>query len=137
MTRTSVRTACLAAAALALSLATAGPAAAADDWGTLSRIGHSRLQACKVPVDGDAWRIRLRVRTSDEGAAKGSLRVYRGDQPTDRRWRSGRVPAGSTSAVGGVRVPRGTHRWQFLTSVETTDGGSSSFGLSAASVNGC
>ena len=38
-------TAGLAAAALALTLATAGPAAAADDWGTLDRIGHSRLQA--------------------------------------------------------------------------------------------
>ena len=138
MRRSTCRTAGLAAAAaLALSLATAGPAAAADDWGTLDRIGHSRLQACKVPVDGEAWRIRLRVRTTDEGGAKGSLRVYRGYEPTDRRWRSGHVPADSTSEVGSVRVPRGTHRWLFSTSVETSGGGSSSFGFSAVDVNRC
>ena len=91
-----------------------------------------------MPVDGDAWRIRLRVRTSDEGAAKGFAPRLPGlTSRTDRRWRSGRVPAGSTSDVGGVRVPRGADRWQFVTSVTTDGGGSSSSGLSAAAVIRC
>ncbi len=134
--RRTCRTAGLAAAALALSLAAAGPAVAADDWSTLDRIGHSKLQACKVPVAGDAWRIKLRVRAG-EGAAQGALRVFRGEHRTERHWRSGRTPAHSTSEVGSVRVPRGAHRWQFLTSVETAGGGSSTFGLSANDVIRC
>ena len=137
MTRTSVRTAGIAAAGLALTLATAGPAAATNDWGTLDRIGHSRLQACKVPVGGEAWRIKLRVRTTDEGAARGSLRVLRGGEPTDRRWRSGRVRASSTSEVGSVRVPRGADRWTFVTGVTTDGGGSSTSGLTADDVDRC
>lgn len=133
--RTTSRTAGL-AAALVVTLGTACPAAAADDWGTLDRIGSSRLQACKVPVDGEAWRIKLRLAT-DEVRAKGTLRVFRGDQPTDRRWRSRWVPPHSTSDVGAVRVPRGQHRWRFLTGVTTDGAGSSSFGQSAAAVNRC
>lgn len=131
-----LRTAGLAAAALAVTLLPAGPAAAVNDWGTLDGIGGSRLQACKVPVDGQAWRIELRVKAG-QSAARGKLRVYRGEQPTDRRWRSGRVPAHSTSQVGSVRVPRGARRWQFLTEVSTSGGGSSSFGFSAVDVNRC
>ncbi len=128
-------TALVAALGLALAL-TSGPAAAANDWGTYDRIDGARLQACKVPVGaGRAWRIELRVRTTDE-PAHGSMTVINGQGPTDRRWHSGRVARHDTSAVGSVRLHRGP-RWSLRSNLETPHAGSTLFGGGARGLTRC
>jgi hypothetical protein len=97
-----------AAAAVAITTTVAAPASAAISWGTLSVLEGSKLQACKVSVrDGQAWKVKLRVNgEAAEIRTKGRAVAVHDGATTDRRWRSGWVAAGHTSAVGAVLVPR-------------------------------
>lgn len=107
--RLAARTAGLAVVGLVATLATAAPAAAANDWGTLSTVEDGKLQACKVPADGgEAWKIKLRVKNGNDFRIKGSARVYQDGEATDSRWASGWVRRGETSPVGSVKMGRGS-----------------------------
>jgi hypothetical protein len=97
-----------ATAALALVTGVAAPASAATSWGLLSKLEGSKLQACKVSVkDGRAWKVKLRVNaTAADVRTMGRAMALHDGDATNRRWRSGWVAPGSTSAVGAVLVPR-------------------------------
>jgi hypothetical protein len=97
-----------AAAAVAITTTVAAPASAANSWGLLSNLDGSKLQACKVSVrDGQAWKVKLRVNgEAAELRTKGRAVALHDGAVTDRRWRSGWVAAGHTSAVGAVLIPR-------------------------------
>jgi len=107
--RLAARTAGLAVLALGATLSTVGPAAAANDWGTLSELDDAKLQACKVSADGgDAWKIKLRVKNGNGYRVKSTARVFDDGAATDSRWASGWVRRGDTSPVGSVTMGRGS-----------------------------
>lgn len=110
---------------LAVALLTAAPAQAAPDWGNLTSLEDAKLQACKVSVDdGDAWRVRLRVKNGNDYRVRSDVTVHRGGNPTDRVWRSGWVAGGATE-TGQVRTGTGA-AWELVHSLsadEFGDGG--------------
>jgi len=98
--------------ALAVTLSTAGPAAAVNDWSNVDDLDRAKLQACKVSADGgDAWKIKLRVKNGNDYRVKSTVRVYDGETATDSRWGSGWVRRGDTSAIGSVTMGR-TETWE-------------------------
>ena len=113
-------------ATLALVTGVAAPASAATSWGLLSTVEGSKLQACKVSVkDGRAWKVKLRVNAmAADARTKGRAVALRDGSATDRRWRSGWVAPGNTSAVGAVLVPqRPGWTLEFTLSADQAGGG--------------
>ena len=107
--RLAARTTGLVALGLAATLATAVPASAANDWGTLDELEDARLQACKVSADGgDAWKVKLRVKNGNDYRVRSTARVFDDGDATDRRWASGWVRRGVRSPVGAVKMGRGS-----------------------------
>jgi hypothetical protein len=131
-TRLPARAAGLAATlGLAAALLTAAPAVAAPDWGTLSSLDDAKLQACKVSVDdGDAWRVRLRVKNGNDYRVRSVVTVHRGGNATDRVWRSGWVAGGGTES-GQVRTGTGAV-WDLVYSLSADElGGGGTTSVSA------
>jgi hypothetical protein len=107
--RLASRAAALAAITLALTAPAAGAHAQGRDWKTLSKIDGGKVQACKVATTKTGpWKIKLRVDASNATTrVNGSAYVTKNDKPVDH-WKSGWVAKGHTSAVGTVRLPRGS-----------------------------
>lgn len=109
------RSGAAAAAALALTLTVpAGAAQAADargnDWTRVTTLDHAKLQACKEATTQDGpWKIRLRVNAKRATTAvKASADAQKQGEQVGRSWRSGWIHPGEVSAIGTVRLPRGT-----------------------------
>jgi hypothetical protein len=100
-------------AATALALVLTGPAlsarAAGNSWKTLVPFDGGKLQACKVATTATGpWQVKLRVdATRATARVQGSAYVVKGQRTLDS-WHSGWVARGHLSAVGTVRLPRGT-----------------------------
>lgn len=103
----------LAVTATALTVVLTGPAlsahAAGNNWKTLVPFEGAKLQACKIATtDTGPWKIKLRVdATHASERVQGSAYVVKGQKNVDK-WRSGWVSRGHISAVGTVKLPRGT-----------------------------
>jgi len=109
-----VRTLSGAAAAAALALTLTVPAGAAqargNDWTRVTTLDHAKLQACKEATTKDGpWKIRLRVNAKRATTAvKASADAQKQGEQVGRSWRSGWIHPGEVSAIGTVRLPRGT-----------------------------
>ncbi len=101
---------------LAAAVLTAAPATAAPSWATLSELENATLQACKVSVDdGNAWRVRLRLRNGNDYRVRSTVTALRGGEETDRVWKSGWVRGGDTQ-TGQLRIGTG-RAWDLSFSV--------------------
>jgi hypothetical protein len=68
-----------------------------------------KIQACKIATsDTGPWKIKLRVDASNaKTRVDGSAYVTKNDKNVDH-WKSGWVATGHVSAIGSVRLPRGS-----------------------------
>jgi hypothetical protein len=104
------RAVAVAAVAVCITVPSLGAAqASGNDWKTLSTFNGGRIQACKVATTKTGpWKVKLRV---DARGAKskvnGSAYVTEGADDVDH-WKSGWVSRGDVSAIGTVRLPRGS-----------------------------
>lgn len=106
-------------ATLLFPLTVAAPANAAS-WTTLSDVDGAAPQACKVPADGRAVKVRVRVVNGSSQTADATFVVMRGATTTGRTAFS-TVP-GQTTSVRVLRVPDPrTHTFGF--GLSTPDGG--------------
>ena len=134
--RLAARTAGLAVLALGATLSAAGPAAAANDWGTELSFDRAKVQACVVSVDdGEAWKVKLRAGNRNNFRVKGNAQAYDGETPTDARWGSGWVRKGDTSKVGAVKVGL-EDTWQVLLTMRSSQAGNGGF-VTVADLNAC
>jgi hypothetical protein len=100
----------VAALAVALTVPSFGAAqASGNNWKTLSTYNGGKIQACKVATTTTGpWKVKLRV-DARKAASKmnGSAHVTKGADELGS-WKSGWVPKGDVSAVGSVKLPRGS-----------------------------
>jgi hypothetical protein len=108
--RLASRAAAIAAITLALTAPAVGGAhAQGRNWKTLSKIDGGKIQACKVATTATGpWKIKLRV-DADKASSRvnGSAYVTKDGKNIDH-WKSGWVTKGHTSALGTVKLPRGS-----------------------------
>ena len=104
----------LAVTATALAVVLTGPAFSASastlNWKTLVPFEGAKLQACKVPTTATGpWKVRLRVdATKASSRVQGSAYVTNAKGKTLDTWHTAWVFKGHVSAVGDVRLPRGS-----------------------------
>jgi hypothetical protein len=83
--------------------------ASGNTWKTLSTFNGAKIQACKVATTKDGpWKVKLRVDARGAGSkVNGSAYVTKGSDNVDQ-WKSGWVTKGDVSAIGTVKLPRGS-----------------------------
>lgn len=104
------RAAAVATLAAAVTVSSFGAAeAAGSNWKTLSTFNGGKIQACKVATTTTGpWKVKLRVDASKATSkVDGSAYVTKAANEVDS-WKSGWVPKGEVSAVGTVKLPRGS-----------------------------
>jgi len=82
-------------AGLAASGALAAPAYAAKSWSPIAGLEGTKLQACKQSVDGDTWRVFLRV-NARQGETRVKTTVTLKKPGPDKVWRTGWVEPGTS-----------------------------------------
>jgi hypothetical protein len=99
-----------AALAVALSAAVSPADAAGNNWKTLAKFEGGKLQACKVATTSTGpWTVRLRVDSRNASTAvRGVASVRKGEAETNQHWESGFIAKGKVSAVGKVKLHRGS-----------------------------
>lgn len=104
------RAVAVAAVAVSVSIPSFGAAhAAGSNWKTLSTYDGGKIQACKVATTTSGpWKVKLRVDAHNaKSKVNGSAYVTKGADEVDH-WKSGWVAQGRVSAVGTVKLPRGS-----------------------------
>ena len=104
------RAVAVAAVAVSVTIPSLGAAqAAGNSWQTLSSFNGGRIQACRVATTKTGpWKVELRVdATRAKSKVNGSAHVTKGTAEI-AHWASGWVAKGHVSAVGTVRLPRGS-----------------------------
>ena len=121
---TSRRSALLVVPALVLpALVPVSADASGYDWKYVTSVAQGSLQACKLPTTKTGpWRIKLRLdaRKATE-PVKGSARAYKGSTALKSSWASAYIQPGKVSAIGEVRLPRGS-RYHILGKVRSASG---------------
>jgi hypothetical protein len=104
------RAAVAAAIALALAISAGAADARANNWTTMIKVNRGKVQACKVATTKTGpWKVKLRVDArSATTAVLGSAYADKDGQALAAQWDTDWIDPGSVSAVGTLRVPRGS-----------------------------
>jgi hypothetical protein len=103
------RVAAVAAVAVCVSVPFGAAQASGNNWKTLSTFNGGKIQACKVATTKTGpWKVKLRVDAQGaKSKVNGSAYVTKGADQVDQ-WKSGWVAKSHVSAVGTVKLPRGS-----------------------------
>lgn len=125
----TARAATAAVFALALAIPSGAAHARADDWTTVSKVAHAKIQACKDPTTMHGpWKIRVRVNARHATkTVHGSAMVQKNGEQLGDTWKSGRIHPGEVSKVGLLKLPRGS-AYQLELQLSTNSSGAGSVG---------
>jgi hypothetical protein len=131
------RAVAVAAAAVLVTVPSLGAAhAAGNSWKTLSTFDGGKIQACKVATTKTGpWKVKLRVDAHDaKSRVNGSAWVTKsGDDVAS--WKSGWVNKGDVSAIGTLKLPRGS-AYALNAGIATANAGNGGT-FTAGDIRGC
>jgi hypothetical protein len=131
------RAAAVAAVAASVTVPSIGAAqASGNSWTTLSTFNGGRIQACKVATTKTGpWKVKVRVDARNaKSKVNGSASVAKGTDQVDH-WESGWVSKGSVSAIGTLKLPRGS-AYTFGAGIATANAGNGG-AFEAGKITGC